>query len=281
VVVGIGPIMAVDDVTHLGLPDEVDIDAFEFVGAEMPNMPGQPMLAVLFSVDDDDPLTPTNESAGLNPGAIYISWMTGFFIDFTDPIGDDIDALTVWFNSLEQGACCYGNPPIACVVTDQDTCNFRYRGVWYGPGTNCMDADGNAVADVCAGIGACCYGGAAPVLCAMTTQSDCQITYGGLWHGTGTSCFDYDGDGVPDICQGPVWCYGDSNCSGGAPTFPDIPFFVASLNGQAAWAAYHVAQTGSPPACPYGVNDIDGGGVGFTDIQPFVQLLGQPCRPYP
>jgi hypothetical protein len=78
----------------------------------------------------------------------------------------------------------------------------------------------------------------------------------------------------------PQWCLGDSNCSGGAPTFEDITYFVSALSGQAAWETYYVNQQGAPPPCPYLVNDIDGGGVAFDDIEPFVALIGQPCVPF-
>ena len=59
--------MVVDDVFHLGIPDETDVDAFEFTWAEMPDSPGTLYLAVLFSVDDDDQLTLQNESGVLLP----------------------------------------------------------------------------------------------------------------------------------------------------------------------------------------------------------------------
>jgi hypothetical protein len=77
----------------------------------------------------------------------------------------------------------------------------------------------------------------------------------------------------------PQWCLGDSNCSGGAPTFEDITYFVAALQGQTAWNNHHVSQTGQPPACPYLINDINGNGVEFSDIEPFVALIGQACVP--
>jgi hypothetical protein len=90
---------------------------------------------------------------------------------------------------------------------------------------------------------------------------------------------DLNNNGIPDECES-GWCLGDANCSGGAPDFTDIQFFVAALTNEQAWNDYHMAQTGSAPACPYLVNDMNGGGVTFTDIQPFVQALGQPCQPF-
>jgi hypothetical protein len=82
--------------------------------------------------------------------------------------------------------------------------------------------------------------------------------------------------GVPPL----PWCRGDANCSGGGPDFADIEYFVAAISGEAAWADYYAAQHGgSAPPCPFEISDYDGGGVSFTDIQPFVQSLGQPCQP--
>jgi hypothetical protein len=96
---------------------------------------------------------------------------------------------------------------------------------------------------------------------------------------SGTS-LDVNGDGIPDECDsGPTWCLGDSNCDG-AVDFSDIQCFVAALSGEAAWVnTYKASHGGADPPCPYAVNDLNGGGVEFTDIQPFVQHLGQPCDP--
>lgn len=82
---------------HLGTPPRIDIDAFEFAWVSSPNQP--PSLALLYSVDDDDPNTAAvDESGGLDPAAIYGSFLTGasfIYLDsseFTNP--DDIDGLT-------------------------------------------------------------------------------------------------------------------------------------------------------------------------------------------
>jgi hypothetical protein len=78
----------------------------------------------------------------------------------------------------------------------------------------------------------------------------------------------------------PEWCLGDSNCSGGSPDFSDIEYFVAALSGDASWTArYQAHHGGALPPCPYAVNDLNGGGVEFTDIEPFIQHLGQQCDP--
>ncbi len=98
-----GVIPVVDPVAHLAIPggDEVDIDAFEFVSLFDPQS-SQPALALLFSVDQDDPQTPEDESGGLDNSVIYYSFMDGTFGEFFDYNGNDIDALTAWCGPLYQ-----------------------------------------------------------------------------------------------------------------------------------------------------------------------------------
>jgi len=64
-----------------------------------------PVLAVLFSVDEDDPLTPTvDESGGLEPRMIYQSYLTGRSTRLLEqPLADDIDALTNWHEEMQAG----------------------------------------------------------------------------------------------------------------------------------------------------------------------------------
>jgi hypothetical protein len=77
----------------------------------------------------------------------------------------------------------------------------------------------------------------------------------------------------------PTNCLGDANCSG-AVDFADIDYFVAALGGEASWITYfQIHNAGAMPPCPYEVNDLNGGGVEFTDVQPFINHLGQPCDP--
>ncbi|MBN2445588.1 MAG: hypothetical protein JXO22_02610, partial [Phycisphaerae bacterium] len=100
-----GAVLVVDDVIHLGIPDETDVDAFEFVAMEEPDLPGQYFLAVVFSVDNDDSLTVANESGGLDPTAVYASFLTGYSFQITDSLGDDIDALTCYREPLPRYLC--------------------------------------------------------------------------------------------------------------------------------------------------------------------------------
>jgi hypothetical protein len=152
-----GPLaLAVDDVVDLGLDDDTDLDAFEFAfhrDAEI-----GPALVVLFSVDDDDPLTPGDESGGLDPAMVYVSWMTGFSVPFLDAaLDDDVDALTVYCEELtppdETGACCFACAPTpaapcpdpsgavgpACVDVPEADC-LASSGTYRGDGTACADA---------------------------------------------------------------------------------------------------------------------------------------------
>ncbi len=146
-----GPTRVIDNAIHLGLPDGVDIDAFEFVFMRFPEQPGL-YFGIVFSVDDDDPLTPQNESGGLNPAMLYGSFFMGYsFPILVDPLWDDVDAITTWVESLEEpqppvGACCL--PGCGCTDMIEVDC-IAAGGVWAGAGTNCADTDGNGVADVC------------------------------------------------------------------------------------------------------------------------------------
>jgi PKD repeat protein len=91
-----GFVEVVNAQTHLGLPAIVDIDAFEF-GYVFDNSAGRMGFALLFSVDDDDLMTPfVNESGGLNPAKIYASFLNGSHFEFcSTPFDDDIDAIAI------------------------------------------------------------------------------------------------------------------------------------------------------------------------------------------
>jgi hypothetical protein len=69
---------------HLGLTVEVDIDAFEL--AWLPDESGNLYLALLFSVDEDDPRTETeDESGGYDPATIYASFLDGSHFELVRP----------------------------------------------------------------------------------------------------------------------------------------------------------------------------------------------------
>ncbi len=98
-----GPVKVIDEI-HYGLPDDVDIDAFEFVYLTDPS--GLYGLGVIFSVDEDDPVTPGDESGGLPPDMLFGSLLMGTFFQVSDPLGDDIDAVTCWRDTLIEGPPC-------------------------------------------------------------------------------------------------------------------------------------------------------------------------------
>jgi hypothetical protein len=105
---GPGPIKVIDEFIHLGIPEEADIDAFEMVWMELFMDPGGVYLAIVFSVDEDDPLTPQDESGGLNPNQLYLSYLTGYHVPLLVdpdsqqemPLRDDVDALTNWMEEF-------------------------------------------------------------------------------------------------------------------------------------------------------------------------------------
>lgn len=144
------PVAVVDDVIHLGLPDETDLKDFEFVWIFEPNLAGD-ALAVIFTVGTDDPLTPENESGGLDPAMIYASFMTGYSFPLLNaPVPDAVDALTAWYTDLipapSFGACCL--PVVGCTITGALSC-LGYGGDYRGDGTDCSDVNQNGEADAC------------------------------------------------------------------------------------------------------------------------------------
>ena len=83
------PVIAPAD---LGLAWDVDLDAFELCWLEHPAAPSQRALALLFSVDDDDPWsTMEDESGGLDPRVIYYSFLDGSHGELLPPLDDDVD----------------------------------------------------------------------------------------------------------------------------------------------------------------------------------------------
>ncbi len=90
---------AINGATHLGISADADVDAFEFVW-QWNQTAAVYALALFFSVDDDDPYTVADESGGLNPGAIYRSFLDGSFTEVMDGVAD-IDAIAAWNTSLQ------------------------------------------------------------------------------------------------------------------------------------------------------------------------------------
>jgi hypothetical protein len=141
-----GPVKVIDEAIHLGIPEEVDIDAFEFVWLqEQPG--GASYLALLFSVDEDDPLTKEDESGGGQPGMIYGSFLTGFsFPLLRQSLGDDVDAIANWHESLGPELD-WGDAPEPAVAAGYPTtagnngANHVIGGPWLGDTTDNPDAE--------------------------------------------------------------------------------------------------------------------------------------------
>jgi PKD repeat protein len=96
------PVEVVNAQYHLGLPEGTDVDAFTFSWINDPQF-GYVAFAIIFSVDEDDPTTPFDESGGLMPNMLYYSFLNGFSMIFsTEMFEDNIDALTV-IPALQQG----------------------------------------------------------------------------------------------------------------------------------------------------------------------------------
>ncbi len=103
-----GPVPVVTHLHH-NLQPGTDIDAFEFAWVRDAGE-SRFGLALLFSVDDDDPLTIFDESGGLDPRKLYYSFMNGAYYPFSaHALHDDIDALAAWSHSLN-GAVAFPNP---------------------------------------------------------------------------------------------------------------------------------------------------------------------------
>lgn len=85
----------VDENVHLGLIEDTDIDAFEFVWLRPCDICA-PALALVFSVAPDDYLTiGVDESGALDPNRLYASFLDGASYELTgNAFVDDIDAIT-------------------------------------------------------------------------------------------------------------------------------------------------------------------------------------------
>ncbi len=137
---------------ELGIPPGTDIDAFEFVAIYQPTVqPQGPALAVLFSVDVDDPLTPIDESGGMNPGMLYASYMNGaHFVYDSASFNYNVDAISNLPNSIANPAntnTCnsynFTSPPTNLDVTISGTTLIATWDV-YPFATQCQLAGNNA-----------------------------------------------------------------------------------------------------------------------------------------
>ena len=288
VMTGGGFMQVIDEFNHLGIPESTDIDAFEFVWLEEPQEPGPLYLALIYSVDDDDPLTPGNESGGLNPNMIYASFMTGYsFQLITDPLEDDVDGLTVWRESLEvqNEACCL--PDGTCMDTTPTNCINIYGGMPMGLGTTCATLPPTIIVDP-ADVAACENDN---VTLSVTVCGATPVYYQWYKDGTlllgetnptlnlldvrpadaGTYYVDVSNPYGGPVSSGTaivaVQAKADANCDGVVDNFDIDAFVLALTGGQAAWEAVY-------PCNYFCANDINrDGGVDNFDIDPFVACV--------
>ncbi len=87
--------MLVIDPSYLGLPAGTDINDFDFVWI-FDTTANRYGLALLYTVEEDDGLTPSvDESGGFNPAMIYASFLNGTSAPFlASPLQDAIDGIT-------------------------------------------------------------------------------------------------------------------------------------------------------------------------------------------
>lgn len=155
-----GPVPAIRPDVHLGIPGDgdnayVDIDAFEWVFLPDTTDPTIQYLAVLFSVDDDDPTTALDESGGLSPNVIYASFLNGTHFKLfypTDDLDDDVDAIANWCDFGHTGA----GPFDLDLDFDIDLVDFGSLQLCFsgsgipftGEGCEAADADGDGDVDL-------------------------------------------------------------------------------------------------------------------------------------
>ncbi len=142
-----GPVVAVDEVIHLGLPDSADVDAFEFAWVFHEESAGEVLTAV-FSVADDDPLTPGDESGGLDAAMVYASRLTGSNFPLLDqPLADDVDAIAAWCRPVILPEPCYPDCNADGLLTVADFGCFQTRFVAGDPYADCNQDTVLTVAD--------------------------------------------------------------------------------------------------------------------------------------
>lgn len=110
-------------------------------------------LAMLYSVDDDDPATVgIDESGGLNSGQIYVSFLNGVSFDYLSmPLDDNIDGLTSWANPLGYAtSTSFGGTCVGDVNGDNrvDLDDLNLVLTHFGQPTLAGDANGDGVVDL-------------------------------------------------------------------------------------------------------------------------------------
>lgn len=110
-------------------------------------------LALLYSVDDDDPATiGIDESGGLDSGQIYISFLNGVSDEFLSaPLDDNIDGLTSWSHPLRYAVNTSLGPQCPGDVTGDNIVDLADLNAVlgnFGQGGPVGDANGDGAVDL-------------------------------------------------------------------------------------------------------------------------------------
>lgn len=159
------------------------------------------------------------------------------------------------------GACCL--PSGACGIADKSVCE-GLGGYWWGPDFPTCESIPGGGEPVCAAPGSCCLSnGACEILpewqccqtdsnavwvaqgtcatcqtfvfgacclptgvCEVRTEDNCD-SGGGIWRGSGTTCGDFNGNGIADRCETISVCEWDLN-GDGSVNVPDLLELLAN-----------------------------------------------------
>jgi hypothetical protein len=111
---------------HLGLPNEIDIDAFEFAFL-YDSTQQRNGLALVFSVSAADPFG-FDYSGGLDPGALYASFLDGTYFEMLPPpITGNIDAITFFCGPVSGYGATYVPPVVIVGLNEEESNDFNVQ----------------------------------------------------------------------------------------------------------------------------------------------------------
>ncbi len=142
-----GTVPVLSPVVHLGLAPGTDVGDFELVWSTPPGGTGL-ALALLFCVHRDDPLTPGDESGGLDPTMLYRSFLTGTSAPFLGAgLDDDIDAIAAWCAGRPFPVPCYPDCNQSGTLTIADFSCLQARFAAGDPYADCNQSGSLTIAD--------------------------------------------------------------------------------------------------------------------------------------
>jgi len=114
----------IDPVLHLGLLNDVDIDAFEFSWL-YDSTQQRNGLALVFSVSSSDPFSPFDYTGGLDPGALYASFLNGVSFEMLPAaLPGNIDAVTFGCEPFYGYGATYVPPVLFVGMNETEQNNF-------------------------------------------------------------------------------------------------------------------------------------------------------------